>query len=422
MPADLVATAAAAEPDAPGPHQAQDQIRRLAWLHFANDLTLDFITPLLTALVNVGWIGLMEGAADGIGQVLKLVTGRASDRQGVRAPWVRSGYVINAIARPLIGIGMVLGWPLWVVACRIGDRVGKGVRGSATDALVADWADRDDRVRAFARMRTMDHLGATLGGLAAAAAAYVIALRHLWIAVCALVVVTLWVAHLARGLTDRRRVPVAPVTGTGTAAPGATPPVGWWPRSKALRAPLLAIGVATMATKLSPLLVLAQVAGLPAHAQQAPWPLWQVCLGWAALGLVQAGAAALAGLMTIRLGAAGMARLGWLAGAVIFVGLAQCHGWGLVLAGAAFGILVGFTEGAEKTWIADRAATSERSLSFGALAVVTAITGLLGNALFGWLLVTWGPKAFLVMALIAILGVLTSLGAGRSVPVTPAAS
>jgi len=413
MPADL----ASAVPQAPEPGQAHDQIRRLAWLHFANDLTLDFLTPLLTAMVNVGWIGLMEGAADGIGQVLKLVTGRASDRQGVRAPWVRSGYVINAVARPLIGVGMALGLPLWVVACRIGDRVGKGVRGSATDALVADWADGDDRVRAFARMRTMDHLGATLGGLAAAAAAYVIALHHLWIAVCSLVVITLWVAHLARGLTDRRRTPATPAVAAVSAA--AAPRVGWWPRSPTLRAPLVAIGVATMATKLSPLLVLAQVAGLPAHASQSPWPLWQVCLGWAALGLVQAGAAALAGVMTIRLGAAGMARLGWLAGALIFVGLAQCHGWGLVLAGAAFGILVGFTEGAEKTWIADRADQAERSLSFGALALVTAVTGLLGNALCGWLLATWGPKAFLVMAGIAILGVLTSLGAGRGVAAAP---
>jgi len=412
---------AAATPDPPEPGQAHDQISRLAWLHFANDLTLDFLTPLLTAMVNVGWIGLMEGAADGIGQVLKLFTGRASDRQGVRAPWVRSGYVINAIARPLVGVGMLLGLPLWVVACRIADRVGKGVRGSATDALVADWADQDDRVRAFARMRTMDHLGATLGGLAAAAAAYIIALQHLWIAICCLVVVTLWVAQLARGLSDRRRVPAVPAAGAASATAAAAAPVGWWPRSPALRAPLLAIGVATMATKLSPLLVLAQVAGLPAHASQAPWPLWQVCLGWAALGLVQAGAAALAGVMTIRLGAAGMARLGWLTGALIFVGLSQCHGWGLVLVGAAFGILVGFTEGAEKTWIADRADQAERSLSFGALALITAITGLLGNALCGWLLVTWGPKAFLVMAAIAILGVLSSLGAGRPTAPAPAA-
>jgi len=403
---------AAAAVDTAETDQAPDQIRRLAWLHFANDLTLDFLTPLLTVMVNVGWIGLMEGTADGVGQVLKLITGRASDRHGVRAPWVRSGYVINAIARPLVGVGMLLGLPLWVVACRIGDRVGKGVRGSATDALVADWASNDDRIRAFARMRTMDHLGATLGGLAAAAAAWLIAVHHLWIVVCSLAIVTLWVAQLARGLRDRDPTP---------AVPAAAAPVGWWPRSPALRAPLVAIGVATMATKLSPLLVLAQVAGLPSQATQTPWPLWQVCLGWAVLGLVQAGAAALAGVLTIRLGAAGMARCGWLAGALIFVGLAQCHGWGLVLDGAAFGILVGFTEGAEKTWIADRAERSERSLSFGALALVTAITGLIGNALCGWLLATWGPKTFLVMAGIAVLGVLCSLGAARPAAAPPAA-
>ena len=144
--------------------------RRIAWLHFANDLTLDFLTPLLPAGVGVAWIGFMEGAADAVGQVLKLVTGRASDRSGRRVPWVAAGYATNAIARPLAGVGMLLLLPWWIVACRITDRVGKGIRGGAVDALCADWTDDTNRARAFARLRVMDHLGATLGGLLATVA------------------------------------------------------------------------------------------------------------------------------------------------------------------------------------------------------------------------------------------------------------
>lgn len=376
------------------PTNPAGQIRRISWLHFANDFTLDFLTPLLPAGVGVAWLGVMEGLADAVGQVLKLFTGRASDRSGRRAGWVGTGYLINAFARPLSAVGMLFSLPVWIVCCRVADRVGKGIRGSATDALVADWAEGDARARAFATMRTMDHLGATLGGLAAAGVAWWLAPEQLWMAVAALVVVGLWVAWLARGLRDRPQ-----------GGPGKAPPAGWWPDAQQVRGPLTAIGVATLATKVSPLLILVQVAGLPAEGSSEQWPLWQICLGWAALGLVQAGASSIAGGITVRLGAATMLRLGWLVGAGVFAALALLQGPWLIAAGLAFGVLAGLTEGAEKTWLADVAPREQRALTFGAMALVTAIAGLAGNALCGWLLVAWGPQVFLVMAAISLLGI-----------------
>lgn len=374
-------------------------VRRIAWLHFANDFTLDFLTPLLPAGVGVAWIGVMEGLADGVGQVLKLFTGRASDRSGRRAAWVRAGYLVNAVARPLSAVGMLLALPAWIVACRVADRVGKGLRGSATDALVADWTEGGQRAHAFARMRTMDHLGATLGGLAAALAAWALAPERLWLAVASLALVALGVAWLARGLRDRLDLPPT----------GRPPPTGWWPRAPALRLPLLAIGVASLATRISPLLVLVQVAGLPAEGSSGRWELWQVCLGWAALGLVQAGASALDGGVTARLGPAAMLRIGWLAGAGVFAGLAFVEGPWLIAVGLAFGVLAGLTEGAEKTWLAERAPRAERALAFGALALVAAGCALAGNALCGWLLVAWGPQVFAAAAAVAVAGVLLTL-------------
>src|SRR5689334_14019770 len=95
-------TADPIEGAAPPPAAAADGrlppvVRRLAWLHFANDFTLDFLTPLLPAGVPVAWLGVMEGLANGTGQALKLFTGRASDRSGKRVAWVRAGYVANAV-------------------------------------------------------------------------------------------------------------------------------------------------------------------------------------------------------------------------------------------------------------------------------------------------------------------------------------
>lgn len=394
-----------ADPDLPADPTGPRVIRRIAWLHFANDFTLDFLTPLLPTGVGIAWLGIMEGLADGIGQVLKLVTGRASDRSGRRCAWVRGGYLVNAAARPLSALGMLLALPWWIVLCRIADRTGKGVRGSATDALMADWTSGDGRAAAFNHMRTMDHLGATLGGLAAALAAWLLAPGDLWMAVAALVVVTAWVAWLTRGLEDHPGV-----TAAASAAPSTA---GWWPRDPAVQRPLLAIALATTATRISPLLVLVQVAGLQAEGHSDRWPLWQVCLGWAALNLVQSAAASFAGALSSRLGAAWMLRTGWLATLAVFAALAVASGPWLIAAGLAFGVLAGLTEGSEKALLADCAPKAERGVTFGAMALLTAITGLIGNGAGGLLLAWWGPTVFLVLAA-APLTALALLGRRRS--------
>ena len=383
----------------------QQQVSRVAWLHFANDFTLDFISPLLPAGVGVAWLGFMEGAADATGQVLKLVTGRASDRTGRRVPWVIAGYSINAAARPLMGIGMLLMWPWWIVACRIFDRIGKGVRGSAVDAFITDWTDDGSRARAFARMRVMDHLGATLGGLAAAGVAFWWESKLGWV-VCGLVLVTIWVAWLCRGLRDVPRE--SPQPGNRSAK------AGWWPSEVVVRRPLTAIGCAALASKVSPLLILAHVAGMSALNGAGAWPLWQVCLGWAVLGIVQAGAAGVAGILTERMGPAQFLRSAWLMGAGVFVALALTTGAGLIASGIAFGIFAGLTDGAEKTWLAGIAGKAERAITFGALALITAGAVLAGNAVCGVMLAWWGPVVFLILAGALGVGALGTLGVKRT--------
>jgi len=369
--------------------------RRLAWLHFWNDFTLDFISPLLPGQVGVALLGVMEGAADAIGQGLKLVTGRASDRSGRRVPWVRAGYAANAVARPLGAIGMLFGWPLWIVGCRVGDRIGKGLRGSASDALVADWTPAAGRSRAYAAMRTMDHLGATAGALAAAFAAWRWPDQLGWI-VASLVLPMVGMLWLCRGLHDVGRAPTAPDQ------------VGWWPRERRLRGPLALITLAALGAKISPLLVLARIAGWPGG--EGSWPVWQACLAWAALGLVQSVAAAGAGVVTERVGPRAFLVAGWFAGAALYAGLALASGWALAIAGLGYAVLAGFTEGAEKTYVADLAPASERATAFGALGLLVAMATLAGSGLCGWGMqpqilgaaVFWFPAAALLAAAVGL--------------------
>lgn len=364
-------------------------VDRLGWLHFWNDFTLDFLTPILPAGVGVAWIGLMEGLADAVGHVLKVVTGRDSDRRGVRVPFVKLGYQANAFARPLAAVGLFLSWPAWIVVCRILDRVGKGIRGSATDALVADWTEGPTRDFAYARMRVLDNAGATLGALAAALVAYMWH-EKIALAVALLLVPALVVVRLCAGLSERPGT----IPGSSVAVPG------WWPKSPTLSRPLAAVALASVGLRLSPLLILVRVAGNDGH----PWPLWGSCLAWAALGLVQTASAQVSGGIVSRLGPSTTLRWSWGVGAMVFAGLAWVPvGW-LPVVGLGWALLAGATEGAEKAWIGRLAPKEERALAFGALALVSAFGAIVGSGVVGLGLAVWGGHAFALPSAALLLG------------------
>lgn len=337
-------------------------VRRLGWLHFWNDFTLDFVSPLLPKAVGAAWLGVMEGLADALGQVLKLFTGRASDRTGRRVPWVRAGYGVNAAARPLIAVGLWFAWPFWVVGCRLLDRVGKGLRGSSADALVADWTTDAQRPIAYARMRVMDHLGATLGATAAAVAAYAVPER-LGLFVALLAVPALLQLVLVARLQD------AP-----SAAPKTPRAVGWWPASPSVRRDVFFLGAAAFA-RVSPLLLIA----IPG----AGWPVWQVCAAWAAIGLAQAAVADLAGRAAARWGTRPTVVASWILMAAAYVALAFAGGAARIAAAILAATLSGAAEGAEKALVADRVDASERGTAFGFYTLVVAGAGLAGNAAYG---------------------------------------
>lgn len=140
------------------------------------DLSSEMILPLLPTLLlgTLGAtpviVGLVDGVADALSAVLKLVFGRLSDRSvaagGQRKPYVVAGYALSTVVRPLVALAAA---PWHVIAVRAVDRVGKGVRTSPRDALIADVVDDTQATSAYAYHRMMDHTGAVLGPLVAAA-------------------------------------------------------------------------------------------------------------------------------------------------------------------------------------------------------------------------------------------------------------
>lgn len=116
-------------------------VKALAAVSLFTDASSEMIYPLLpaflTATLGVGaaWVGVIEGAADAVASLLKLASGWWSDRLPRRKPLVVWGYGIASVLRPLIGLA---GAAWQVLAIRVGDRVGKGIRGAPRDAMIAD--------------------------------------------------------------------------------------------------------------------------------------------------------------------------------------------------------------------------------------------------------------------------------------------
>ena len=141
-------------------------VRLLGWVSFWNDIASEMVFPLLPQFLlstlggNRALLGLIEGAAESLASLLKLWSGARSDRQGRRKPYIVSGYAIAAICRPVTAVL----WAHWqLLAIRLSDRLGKGIRAAPRDALVVDATTPELRGRAFGFQRSMDHLGAAIG-------------------------------------------------------------------------------------------------------------------------------------------------------------------------------------------------------------------------------------------------------------------
>ena len=146
-------------------------VKLLGWTSFFTDAASEAIYPLLPVFVtrvlggSVISLGIIEGAADAISSLLKVIAGQLSDRTGHRRPFVIAGYAIAGLTRPLIAVAA--SWQ-HVFAIRVTDRVGKGLRGAPRDAMLAALAPSTERGRVFGFHRAMDHAGAVVGPLVAA--------------------------------------------------------------------------------------------------------------------------------------------------------------------------------------------------------------------------------------------------------------
>jgi MFS family permease len=144
----------------------------MGWTSLVNDAASELLYPVLPLYLVVtlhapaAAVGLVEGAAGAASQIVGYVVGRRSDRIHRRLPFVWAGYTLSNIAKPLVALAPAWGW---VLAARVLDRTGKGVRTAPRDALLRDSSDPARVGETFGYHRFMDSAGATIGPLIALA-------------------------------------------------------------------------------------------------------------------------------------------------------------------------------------------------------------------------------------------------------------
>ena len=137
----------------------------LSLVSLFTDIASEMLYPIMPLyLKSIGFsiifIGILEGLAEATAGLSKGYFGNWSDNIGKRLPFVQLGYGLSALAKPLIAIFQ---YPLWVFSIRTLDRLGKGVRTGARDALLSDETTPEFKGRVFGFHRSLDTLGAVLG-------------------------------------------------------------------------------------------------------------------------------------------------------------------------------------------------------------------------------------------------------------------
>jgi len=393
----------------------------LGLISLVNDSASDLIYPLLplylTSVLMAGprALGLIEGIAEATASLFKLLSGVLSDRSGNTRPWIVAGYGLAGLARPLIALAS--SWP-GVLVLRFADRLGKGLRSSPRDALLAAAVEPSQRGLAFGLHRAMDNAGAVIGPLLAAALlALHLSLRQIiaWSLLpgllCTALALMLHEPHQPRRQAEPERI-ADPGTTAYAGTPAKPAPIQW--RLSALPLPLrrylLVVGLFTLGNASNVFLLL--------RARQLGVGEAQIPLLWATLSAVaMLGSAPLAGwsdrIGRRRLLVAGYASYGLL---YMLIGQLQSGSLWLYPLFAGYGLFISATEGVEKALVADLALPGERGTAFGWFNLITGLALLPASLLFGGLMQSYGaPVAFAVAAIFAMLaaGLLAVMPLGR---------
>lgn len=379
-------------------------LTRTIWLlglvSLFTDMASEMLYPIMPLyLESIGFsvlgIGILEGIAEATAGLSKGYFGKLSDHRARKVPFVQLGYLLSALSKPLMAAWTA---PLWVLAARTTDRLGKGVRTGARDALLAAEATFATRARIFGFHRGMDTLGAAIGPL--------LALLFLWYYpehYRTLFLLALFPGLAAVGFTFLLKEPPAEAAPTVKAqgSPGFFSFLKYIPASspayRRLLWGLLAFALVNSSDLF--LLLLLKYKGISDA----------VLIGFYIFyNLVYALAAFPAGSLADRRGLKPVFVSGLLLFAAVYGGMALADSWwqfGLLF--LLYGLYAALTEGVAKAWISNLAPAGERATAIGTYEGLRSAAALLASAVAGLVWFQLGPAVLFGMTAVAV-GAITS--------------
>jgi len=356
----------------------------LGWTSLFTDAATEMIYPLLPVYLSrvlgasAVSLGIIEGVAEAVNSILKVISGYWSDRRSRRRPIVITGYALSSISRPLIALTMT--WPQ-VLLIRALDRTGKGIRGAPRDALLARFATPSTRGRIFGFHQAMDHVGAIVGPVMATVILFFVPEGYRLVfgltAIPGAIAVTLLFfvdedAAADKGLPNQ----------ASTARPRPEVARRLPPRLIAVMGVLLVFSLGNSADAF----LLLRLSDALGGAQYVP-------LMWAGIHVVKASLSTWGGTLSDRFGRKQLIVSGWIVYALVYLGFAMSTSAAAFIAWFLFyGVYFAFAEGPAKALITDLTPPERRGTAFGFYNATIGAGALIASVLFGYLYEQFGSS------------------------------
>ena len=377
-----------------------EEVRRLGWVSFFMDVASEMVYPVvplfLTSVLGapVAVLGAIEGLAEVIVSVMKGVSGWHCDKLGRRVPYIRWGYGLGALAKPLMALAF--SWPM-ILAARAVDRVGKGLRTTARDALIADAVDASQGGQAFGFHRMMDTAGAMVGVLLAMMllAALPGHYRTIFLVAALPGLAAVWLTFRLREAAKAPACAPSPARNLLTGKPWSGLPKAFW----LTLTPLLIFAFANSSDTF--LILRAKDLGLSDT---------QSIMAYLLFNLVYALSAYPLGILSDRVGRWRMVLGGWMLYGFVYLGVARAGMADVWWLFALYGLFMGLTEGVGRALIRDQIPEDRKGTAMGIFHMGVGFMALAGSVSAGlcWDLI--GSKApFVLGGSVAFLAVIVAL-------------
>ncbi len=372
----------------------------LSWVSFFQDAASELLYPIFPLFITVtlgapaAALGLIEGVAEGTASVGKALSGRLADRRR-RRPLIAIGYGTSTVAKPLIGLAMA--WPFALFG-RFIDRVGKGIRTSPRDALLAADTPPEIRGRAFGFHRAADTAGAVVGPLLGLALYELVdhELRPLFfIAAVPAAISVLLIAFVH----EKPAQPAAPAHHAVAVSAG-TLPRRYWQL-------VITLGLFGLMNFSDALLIL--------RAKELGMSFSAIILVYALYNATYAALSLPAGIVSDRLPRRLVYGTGLLIFAIAYLGLGLVHspGWVWALL-PVYGAYTALTDGVGKAWVADLLPARTMGSGLGYFQGITGGCALIASI---WAGLAWSGDGRLPLqlsgAVVGVLAVVLLLGGRR---------